>query len=116
MHRLLRFCLAAAVLVAFLPRATQAQDASPKATPPAAGSPTPYDAFVKGADVSSGLITVVRKAGKVYLVISKSQLGKDFIETSVPSTGLGGFGPAPGEPYVAPARIMRFERVDDNVV
>jgi len=38
--------------------------------------------LVKGADVSSGLIPVVRKAGKVFLVISISQFDKDFIETS----------------------------------
>ena len=63
-----------------------------------------------------GLIPIVTKDGKVYLALSTSQLGRDFIETSVPATGLGGFGPAPGEPYVAPARILRFERVGDQVV
>jgi hypothetical protein len=71
---------------------------------------------VAGAKVTPGLIAVVRKTGKVYLVLQKSQLDQDFIETSVPATGLGGFGPAPGEPYVAPARIMRFERTEDSIV
>jgi hypothetical protein len=79
-------------------------------------SPAPYAAFVKDATVLSGLIPIVRKNGKVYLALAKSQLDTDFIETSVPSTGFGGFGPAPGEPYVAPARIIRFQRVDDQIV
>ena len=85
-------------------------------SPAKTDAPEAYDSFVKGAEVSPGLIGVIRKSGKIYLSIPVAQLGKDLIETSVPSTGLGGFGPAPGEPYVAPARIMRFERVDNNVV
>ncbi len=91
---------------------------SAAAPPPAsaASSPPPYADFVKDATVQPGLIPIVTKAGKVYFALAKAQLGRDFIETSVPATGLGGFGPAPGEPYVAPARIMRFERVDDQIV
>ena len=121
LNRVFRLCLAASFAVLLLPSALRAQDGSPTGAPggPAGGAasgPAPYDVFVKGADVSSGLIPVVRKAGKVFLVISISQFDKDFIETSVPWTGLGGFGPAAGEPYVAPARIMRFQRVDDTIV
>ncbi len=87
----------------------------------AAASPTPkpptaYDTFVTGATVQSGLIPIVTKAGQVYLVLSKSQLGENFVETSVPSSGLGGFGPASGEPYVAPARILHFERYGNSIV
>lgn len=78
--------------------------------------PSAYDTFVSGATVEPGLIPVVVKNGNVYLVLSKSQLGQDFVETSVPATGLGGFGPAPGEPYVAPARILRFERYGQKIV
>ncbi len=78
--------------------------------------PSSYDTFVKGATVKPGLIPVIEKSGKVYLEIATSQLGADFIETSVPATGLGGFGPAPGEPYIAPARILRFERYGDAIV
>ena len=69
--------------------------------PAVAGAPGSYDAFVQGAKVTPGLISVAHKGGKVYLILLKSQLGQDFIETSVPSTGLGGFGPAPGEPYLS---------------
>src|SRR5579883_3192231 len=78
--------------------------------------PTPYADFIKTATVLPGLIPIVKKDGKVYLALSKDQIGADFIETSVPSTGLGGYGPAPGEPYVAPARILHFDRVDDQVI
>ncbi len=110
--RFLRYCLVAFAFFA----SSAAAFAQSAAKPDAASSPAPYDAFTKEAQVSPGLITIVRKNGKVYLSIPKAQLGVDFIETSVPSTGLGGFGPAPGEPYVAPARVIHFERVDNSVV
>lgn len=71
---------------------------------------------MKNAQVQNGLIPIIRKHGRVYFALSKNQLGADFIETSVPSSGMGGFGPAQGEPYVAPARILHFERVDDTIV
>jgi hypothetical protein len=87
------------------------------AAPPAAASgPAPYDVFVRGAVVQDGLIPIIHKAGRVYLALKRSQLGADFIQTAVPSSGLGGLGPAQGEPYVAPARVIRFEKVDDTVV
>ena len=103
----LRIFLAACGLLAYT-RAALAQDA-PK--PPQA-----YAEFVKGATVTPGLIALVRKDGKLYLSVATSQLGTDFIETSVPTTGFGGIGTSPNEPYVAPARILRFEHVDNNVV
>jgi energy-converting hydrogenase Eha subunit A len=81
-----------------------------------AGAPAAYGTFTRDAVIQPGLITIIKKAGRIYLALSTDQLGKDFIQTSVPSTGLGGIGPAPGEPYVAPARIMRFERIDDTIV
>ncbi|HTX60505.1 MAG TPA: zinc-dependent metalloprotease [Verrucomicrobiae bacterium] len=99
-----------------VPAGAWAQAPAKKAAAPApAASPTAYDDFVKGAEVVPGLIGVIRKNGAVYLAISTSQLGTDFVQTAVPATGLGGFGPAAGEPYVAPARIMRFERVGNAV-
>ena len=91
--------------------------AAPAAAPaPSASAPPAYADFVKGATVQPGLIPIITKNGKVYFALATSQIGKDFIETSVPSTGLGGFGPAAGEPYVAPARILHFDRVDDQIV
>ena len=86
-----------------------------KESHPPAG-PKPYGSFVKGATITPGLIPIIHKAGKVYLALSPAQFGKDFIETSVPSSGLGGLGPAPGTPYVAPARILHFERAGNSVV
>jgi hypothetical protein len=90
--------------------------ASSAAAAPTPKPPAAYDTFVAGATVQSGLIPIVTKDGDTYLALSKSQLGEDFIETSVPSTGLGGFGPAAGEPYVAPARILHFERYGNDIV
>lgn len=81
-----------------------------------AGQPVPYEVFVRGATVQDGLIAIIHKSGRVYLALKRSQLNADFIQTAVPSSGLGGLGPAQGEPYVAPARLIRFEKVDDTVV
>jgi hypothetical protein len=114
MSRFLRYCLVAFALAVAASPAARAQEEGKKAE--ASGSPQPYDAFVKDAQVLPGFIAVVRKNGKFFLSIPKTQLGADLIETSVPSTGLGGFGPAPGEPYVAPARIIHFDRVDNSIV
>ncbi len=111
MNRVYRLGIALILALALRPSCAIAQTAASSAEAPAN-----YDTFAKDAKVVPGLISILRKGGKTYLVLAKSQLGQDFIETSVPATGLGGFGPAPGEPYVAPARIMRFERVDDAVV
>ena len=114
MNRFDHACLVAALALLLGPLTARA--ATPAPSTPNAGVPASYDSFASGATVTPGLISVLRKSGKLYLVLQKAQLGQDFIETSVPATGLGGFGPAPGEPYVAPARILRFERVDDTVV
>jgi len=104
--------------VLLLPSALQAQDASPSAGPGGAApsGPAPYDVFVKGADVSFGDDPGRAQGGEGLSRHCDHAVDQDFIETSVPWTGLGGFGPAAGEPYVAPARIMRFARVDDTVV
>ncbi len=75
-----------------------------------------YDDFIKGAQVQSGLFPIITKDDKVYLAIAADQLDQLFIETSVPTTGLGGFGPAPGEPYVAPARMIEFSRYGNKIV
>ena len=105
----------AALLLSVLPAATLAQ-AAPSAAGAASGKPAALAAFVKDAEVHDGVLPIVRKNGKIYLEAATSQLGQDFIETAIPATGLGGFGPAPGEPYVAPARVLRFERVGNTIV
>lgn len=98
-----------------------APEAAPKAadrkgSKPPAANPQAYAAFIKEAKVTPGLIAIIQKKGSVFFSLNPSQLGKDFIETSVPSSGLGGLGPAEGEPYVAPARVLHFERVGNKVV
>ncbi|HKW44427.1 MAG TPA: zinc-dependent metalloprotease, partial [Candidatus Eremiobacteraceae bacterium] len=75
-----------------------------------------YDQFIKDAQLQSGLFPIITKADKTYLAIAANQLDKQFIETSVPSTGLGGFGPAPGEPYVAPARMIEFSKIGGRII
>jgi hypothetical protein len=112
--RFLRYSLIAFAFAAALSPAVPARADAKK--PEATGSPQPYELFTKDAQVLPGLVGIVRKDGKVYLSIPKAQLGVDLIETSVPASGLGGFGPAPGEPYVAPARIIHFDRVDNTVI
>ncbi len=105
-------------LLAFAPTfgvAGAAENAGPGADA-SPGSPPSYASFLKGASLEPGLIPIVRKSGSIFFALAKTQLGQDFIESSVPTTGLGGFGPAAGEPYVAPARIFRFERVENRVV
>jgi hypothetical protein len=84
----------------------------------AAAAPVAYGAFTKGLEPQRGLFTLWRKDGKVYIELSKDQLDSDFIQTAVPSSGLGGFGITPGLPYLQfpSARIVRFSRIDNSIV
>src|SRR5579872_1403899 len=59
---------------------------APAAPAPPAGAgagppsgPAAYADFVKGAQVLPGLIPIVKKDGKLYLALSKDQIGADFI-------------------------------------
>lgn len=81
----------------------------------AADAVTPYEDFVRGAQAQHGLFTVWRKAGKVYLELGPSQLDRDFIETIVPSNGLGGRGFVWGNTDDLPAQLVRFERAGSGV-
>jgi hypothetical protein len=125
MHPVARVCVVAFIVSAI--SSPIASHAAPAATPSAApgaaagggtpsGGPQPYDEFVKGAQVQTGLFPIISKDDKIYLAIAADQLDHPFIETSVPSSGLGGFGPAQGEPYVAPARIIEFSKFGGKVV
>lgn len=109
-------CFAASFAPAYAQGSASANAAAAAAAAAQGHGLQPYDAFVKGATVEDGLLPIIKKDGKVFLVISPEQIGQDFIATSVPATGFGGFGPAPGEPYVAPARVLHFERVDNTIV
>jgi hypothetical protein len=90
--------------------ASSASDAS------SSNGPQSYDLFVKDAQVQNGLFPIITKDDKIYLAIAANQLDQQFIETSVPSTGFGGFGPAPGEPYVAPARMIEFSKIGGKII
>ena len=102
--------------------ARMAAAAAPAGGPPGGGEsggaskPQAYADFVKDAVTQNGLFPIIAKDDKIYLAISATQLGKQFIQTAVPKTGFGGLGPAPGEPYVAPARTFEFDRVGGKVV
>ena len=128
MQRRFTVWLFATSLLFITSAAAQAQSTAPSAAASPAGSgaapagaaasrnPAAYDTFTKGATTTLGLFPIIEKDGTYFLEVQKSQLGVDFIETSIPSSGFGGFGPSPGEPYVAPARILRFERHGNAIV
>ena len=79
------------------------------------GEPTAYEAFVKDAQAQRGLFTIWHKAGRVYLELAADQLDHEFVQTIVPSTGLGGFGLVWGNTDHLPTELVRFERAGNNV-
>ncbi|MBV8644015.1 MAG: zinc-dependent metalloprotease [Candidatus Eremiobacteraeota bacterium] len=90
--------------------------AAPAAKPPGPGDIPAYDTFVKDAVVQDGLFQLIRKDGKVYMRLGADQLDKDYLQTTVPKNGLGGYGVLAGDVFEQTARIIRFERVGKNVV
>jgi hypothetical protein len=82
----------------------------------AAETPAPYAQFTAGLTPQRGLFTIWRKDGKVYIEMAKNQLDQDFIQTTDPATGLGGYGVTPGLPYMSFARIVRFSQADDKII
>ena len=80
-----------------------------------ADAPAPYDTFVKGATAQRGLFTLWHKDGKLYIELSADQLGKDFVQTIVPSSGLGGQVVVAGNTDNLPSELVRFERADNQV-
>src|SRR5579875_3739577 len=81
----------------------------------APGGPAPFDRWTKDAQKQTGLFTVWRKDGKVYLELSADQLDKDFLQTAVPANGLGGFHIVSGQMFAQEARLLRFTRTGDRV-
>ncbi|MBV9103546.1 MAG: DUF5118 domain-containing protein, partial [Candidatus Eremiobacteraeota bacterium] len=74
-----------------------------------------YDTFVKGATSQPGLFTLWHKAGKLYIELSAGQLDHDFVQTIVPSSGLGGNFVVWGNTDHLPTELVRFERAGTNV-
>jgi hypothetical protein len=91
--------------------------AAARADDPGGGSDKPVALadFSKGLVAQPGLFTLWRKDGKVYIELSPQQLDTDFIETAVPRNGIGGYFFFNGQTDFAPARLIRFSRVDDRV-
>jgi len=79
-------------------------------------TPAPYAKFTAGAQSQSGLFTLWRKNGKVYVELSTAQLGKDFVQSAAPANGLGGWGIVWGEDMFAQTRLIRFTRSDNKIV
>jgi hypothetical protein len=105
----------ASLFIAFLiicvaPAASRADDSGA-----GDGKLTPYADFTKGATAQIGLFNIWRKDGKVYLEITAKQLDTDFIQTAVPRNGIGGYSFFGGSTDWAPARLIRFSRVDDKI-
>ncbi|HEV2037324.1 MAG TPA: zinc-dependent metalloprotease, partial [Candidatus Eremiobacteraceae bacterium] len=78
--------------------------------------PAPYAKFVVGARSQTGLFTLWRKNGKVYVEMSNAQLGKDFIQSASPANGLGGWALVWGEGMFAQTRLIRFTRTDNKIL
>ena len=75
----------------------------------------PYATFVAAAQPPQrGLFTVWHKGGNVYLELTPAQLDRDFVQTIVPASGLGGNFLVAGNTDHLPAEIVRFERSGDK--
>jgi hypothetical protein len=79
------------------------------------GEVASYDAFVKDATAQPGLFTIWHKAGKVYLELRAEQLDRDYVQTIVPASGLGGHFVVWGNTDHLPAELVRFERAGNAV-
>ncbi|MEO6991198.1 MAG: zinc-dependent metalloprotease [Candidatus Baltobacteraceae bacterium] len=111
---MLRSVLGAIAFVALL--AWTPANAAPAASGDSGGGgPAPYVTFVKGAEAQRGLLTIWHKDGKVYLELAAAQLDHDFIQTIVPSSGVGGQGVVWGNTDHLPTELVRFERAGDAV-
>ena len=110
--------LTAALFASFGPALAQsthvATGAASGAKPDA--SPETIEKFTQGAEVMGGLFTVVRKAGKVYIGLEKAQLDREYYEHATTANGLGGYGIYSGDDFQQPARIVKFERLNERQI
>ena len=77
--------------------------------------PIAYETFVKDATPAHGLFTIWHKSGKVYLELAAAQFDTDFIQTIVPSSGVGGQFVVYGNTDHLPTELVRFERAGNDV-
>jgi hypothetical protein len=73
----------------------------------------PYDKFTENATSQSGLFTIWRKHGRVYLQLAPTQLDHTYMIAPILASGLGEalFAGIEFDPI-----LIRFRRVGDNVV
>jgi hypothetical protein len=83
--------------------------------PVSADGIVPYETFIKGATPQHGLFTLWHKDGKLYIELSSDQLNRDFVQTIVPSSGVGGQFVVAGNTDHLPSELVRFERADNQV-
>jgi len=78
-------------------------------------APTPYATWVQGATAQHGLFTIWHKDGKPYIELTTDQLNRDYVQTIVPGSGLGGWFVVWGNTDHLPTELVRFERAGDQV-
>jgi hypothetical protein len=74
-----------------------------------------YASFTATATQQTGLFGIWRKNGHIYIDLTTDQLDKDYLETIVPGSGLGGEFIVWGNTDHLPAMLVRFERADDKI-
>lgn len=79
------------------------------------GMPAPYATWTQGATAQHGLFTIWHKDGKPYIELTKDQLDRDYVQTIVPGTGLGGWFVVWGNTDHLPTELVRFERAGNEV-
>jgi len=78
-------------------------------------APAPYATWVQGATAQHGLFTIWHKAGKPYIELTADQLNRDYVQTIVPGSGLGGWFVVWGNTDHLPTELVRFVRAGDQV-
>ena len=76
-----------------------------------ADAPIAYDTFVKGATPQRGLFTIWHKDGKLYLELAANQLDREFVQTIVPASGVGGQGVVYGNTDHLPTEDPRLRAI-----
>ena len=78
-------------------------------------SPQPYATWVTGATPQHGLFTIWHKDGHTYLELTVDQLDRDYVQTIVPGSGLGGWFVVWGNTDHLPAELVRFTKAGNQV-
>jgi len=83
---------------------------------PAGAAAPSYAKWTEGAEKQPGLFTLWRKDGRVYIELSKEQLGKEYYLHATTANGLGGYGLLSGDDFQMPATIFKFVRTGPKSV